>query len=751
MYNLSVKDKFIKYIGPKDSLANYSRSYKIVFLITFFELLDDQGMAKTIEVARDFKRFYENRKQIGLIPDSDVEPRVENIENSSVSQVLSMIKDNPYKVINDKGFVNLKTIDDVEYFCLDRDLHMELEPTDRKNIIEILKDKLDLYYSKIDNGTNTINNPVLYKNLIEKFMKSYVSLRTSTPFGKNPIGEILTNKLPKIIAGFNFIDKDIHVVKGSYGNGNWTHTPWLAVFDKRITQTAQEGVYIVYIFSSDMTKVYLTLNQGCTKLKNASGKKEAIKVMQSISNDVRHKINVIDFSKDNNLYIGHELYEKGSIFYKAYDIEHIPEDAQLISDLKRMMDIYQEYYQKIFNNLSETEHEEINIIKMPPVLNAEFNVKEEVERISSYIISKGFTYEDDLIMNFYLALKSKPFVILAGTSGTGKSKLARLFAEAVGATSENGRFKLIAVRPDWSDSTDLLGYRDLNGKFNRGVLTDVILRANDTPEEPFFVCLDEMNLARVEYYLSDVLSIMESRKWSSDRIVTDTLISKEHLENSDKDAKKEVKDIIIPDNFYIIGTVNMDETTFPFSKKVLDRANTIEFSYVDLEIRVEKADEQQHVALHNSFLRSEYLLLEDCMEYEEKLNETISILKEINNVLQPANLHFGYRVRDEICFYIIYNHMYDLLPFNQAMDKAILQKILPRIQGSSISIKRLLVNLFKICINNSSQLFSYETSSVNEEMFIYMKENSISFNKSAEKIAFMMRRFEEDGFTSYWL
>jgi len=196
----------------------------------------------------------------------------------------------------------------------------------------------------------------------------------------------------------------------------------------------------------------------------------------------------------------------------------------------------------------------------------------------------------------------------------------------------------------------------------------------------------------------------------------------------------------------------MDETTFPFSKKVLDRANTIEFSYVDLDITPDKLNEQQSVTLHNTFLRSDYLMLEDCMKYEEKLNETISIMKEINEVLYKSNLHFGYRIRDEICFYIIYNHVYGLLSFNEAMDNGILQKILPRIQGSSMSIKRLLTDTFKICINDSSQKLSYDNACVNEDMFKYLKTmNNVPYKKSAEKVAFMMRRFEEDGFTSYWL
>jgi len=213
-----------------------------------------------------------------------------------------------------------------------------------------------------------------------------------------------------------------------------------------------------------------------------------------------------------------------------------------------------------------------------------------------------------------------------------------------------------------------------------------------------------------------------------------------------------MKDIMIPENLYIIGTVNMDETTFPFSKKVLDRANTIEFSYVDLDIKVERIDKQEPVILHNGFLRSEYLILEDCMKYEEQIIETISILKEVNKQLQSANLHFGYRIRDEICFYVIYNQIYNLLPYNEAMDNCILQKILPRIQGSSSSIKKSLISMFKICINNFSQILSYESAEVSEEMFEYIKQHpNIPYKKSAEKIAFMMRRFEEDGFTSYWL
>ena len=142
-------------------------------------------------------------------------------------------------------------------------------------------------------------------------------------------------------------------------------------------------------------------------------------------------------------------------------------------------------------------------------------VVERVSYIKSYIESRGFHFPKDLIENFYLSLKTKPFVILAGVSGTGKTKLVKLFAEALGATSANHQFNLIPVRPDWSDPSDLLGYKDLTGAFRPGQLAEVLVEASkaDNRNKPYFICLDEMNLARVEHYFSDLLSVIETQEW----------------------------------------------------------------------------------------------------------------------------------------------------------------------------------------------------------------------------------------------
>ncbi|PHO08502.1 ATPase [Thermoanaerobacterium thermosaccharolyticum] len=572
------------------------------------------------------------------------------------------------------------------------------------------------------------------KQLFEEVMNNYIVAKNSQPFKGNRMGEILRNEIPNAIQKFSFIGGDF-IVKGSCGQGNWAEIPWVAIMHKSVTKTTMEGVYIVYLFSSDMKRLYITLNQGCTKLKDEYGKAKAIEKMMSIATSIRDKLNPKSWKTDDNISIGNEFYEKGMIFYKLYEKDNIPSDEVLKSDLNDLINIYIDYILSTRNSREESTQNEH--------MENTYNIKEEITNIKNYIRSRGFLYDDNLIENYYLSLKTKPFLILAGISGTGKSKLARLFAEAIGATAENGRFKLVPVRPDWSDSTDLLGYKDLNGRFHPGVLTTFVKDAMENPQKPYFFVLDEMNLARVEYYFSDVLSIIESRNKVNKTIVSDSLLNRELLDSA---SFSDYGDIYIPDNLYFIGTVNMDETTFPFSKKVLDRANVIELSDVDLGYAFEDVEEVLPKTLNNDFLRSDFLTLKDCAVYDDIVYKTISILKEINNVL--GYYRFGYRVRDEICFYTIYNSIYGLMYFDDAMDYEILQKILPRINGSSISIKKMLIELFKICSGNLENRFEYE-SDVSEKMFEEI--SNAKYRKSCEKIAFMTRRYEEDGFTSYWL
>lgn len=403
------------------------------------------------------------------------------------------------------------------------------------------------------------------------------------------------------------------------------------------------------------------------------------------------------------------------------------------------------YIYKLREELSEA-LDRIDLSRIPLYAHnkedASMTDKQKIERIKKYIAWKGFSYADGLIENFYLSLKSKPFVILAGTSGTGKTRLVKLFAEAISA-----EYKMVPVRPDWSDSSDLFGHVNLNGEFVPGAILEFISAADKSREKPFILCLDEMNLARVEYYLSDFLSVIETREINNGVIGSAPLMPLEKY-GSDSVAQNKYGELGFPQNLYIVGTVNMDETTFPFSKKVLDRANTIEFSYVDLIPDNTVIEAESPLDLDNEFLVSEYLFLAQCQN--SLVNDVCASLQKINEVLKNANAHVGYRVRDEIVFYMLNNKKTGLLSDNAALDNEIMQKILPRIQGSSSSVKDMLCELFKIFAGDYE---GYQTQSDDtaSKMMRKIRESGAIYPHSAEKVAFMVRRFEEDGFTSYWL
>lgn len=405
---------------------------------------------------------------------------------------------------------------------------------------------------------------------------------------------------------------------------------------------------------------------------------------------------------------------------------------------------------------------------------SEFNINKVIEYIYDFIKNEGFSYDKKLIKNLYISLKTKPFVILSGISGTGKSKIVELFAKALGATSENKRFNLIPVKPDWSDGTELLGFRNIEGKFNVGIITDICYRAMLNPTISYFICLDEMNLARVEYYFSDILSLMETRRINEDEeIVTNYLLKRESIGN-DNDAISKYGDVYIPQNVYIVGTVNMDETTFPFSKKVLDRANTIEFNNVDLNYSFDDIFTENNIEIknyHNDLLKSEFLKIKDCIAYKDSAKDVIDNLISINNILEKYNYHFGYRVRDEILFYMIYAKKDNLFKFEEALDICIVQKILPKISGSSNDVKDVLIDLFEKLnsgykFDNREYIEDDQLKKLENEIIkisskshnaqsgnmieIGDKKFECIYKLSSTKLVYMLRRFIRDGFTTFW-
>ncbi len=331
----------------------------------------------------------------------------------------------------------------------------ELSSADIQYLKDLVGEKLQHYFSKIQ---DTYKHDCM-REMVCKVLNDYVPAK-SQQFAGHTLGTYFRNDIPNIIYQTGIVNSQEYLITGSVGQGQWATVPWICIFDRKITTTATKGVYIVYLLSRDGESLYLTFNQGCTDIRRSHTKRETIKLMHENTEAIRSKIDPREFVANGSVNLGSnlpelaELYQEGIIFYKKYKKENLPGEEELRKDLVEMMEIYQEYAEKAQNTVSAGEelvHTTDGGESEMPLTN-----KETLNLIKEYIDASGFSYEDALVENFYLSLKSKPFVILSGTSGTGKTKLVKLFSEAIGA-----EYKLVPVRPDWSDSSDLFGHVDL--------------------------------------------------------------------------------------------------------------------------------------------------------------------------------------------------------------------------------------------------------------------------------------------------
>lgn len=368
---------------------------------------------------------------------------------------------------------------------------------------------------------------------------------------------------------------------------------------------------------------------------------------------------------------------------------------------------------------------------------------------------------------YITAIKSKPFLLLAGISGTGKSRIVRELAKACRDEVLNAygaqkpkNFQMVQVRPNWHDSSDLIGYVSrVSGKaeFVAGEFLKFIAKAWEDTETPYFLCLDEMNLAPVEQYFAEYLSVIESRKSQEDgTVTTDAILEKADEEwyfnltaslTSNEDIRKQFNEegICIPQNLIVVGTVNMDETTFSFSRKVLDRAMTIEMNEVDLYGGL--TDRNEHIGKLGKAELIGYAVegVDVYAANKDVCEMVLKYLEAVNEVLEGTPFKVAYRTRNDFLLYVVNN-----LPYNKgendeelpqgyvvarALDEITSMKILSRIEGDDTKVSDELLDNLSKAIEDGLKTVSGEENIV----------KSISLAKLKEMKAKLV-----SGYTSFW-
>lgn len=402
------------------------------------------------------------------------------------------------------------------------------------------------------------------------------------------------------------------------------------------------------------------------------------------------------------------------------------------------------------------------------------NIKAFITFVKELKTVKFSTITSSKYLPYIAALRTKPFMLLAGISGTGKSRIVRKLAQASiiedvqklydPKSIENGfkrwelhkpaNFELVQVKPNWHNSLEVVGYKSNIGgaHYEFTPFVEFVVRAWKHQDVPFFLCLDEMNLAPVEQYFAEFLSAIESRSIENDEYETDPII-KPFIDFGDEvcrqmidhllgkvDASKVIPDSIeaklverfktkgltLPKNLFVLGTVNMDETTFSFSRKVLDRAMSIVMNDVEYD-KFFRGETENDMAEFDD--RTKELLIERPirgLEAEENGAELVEqYLTAINEKLNNTPFKLGYRAANEALLYVSAAHHFDSsVDVNSALDEFTLMKILSRIEGDKRSIGNLLQELQQV---------------INE-----------SYPASNKKLVQMAETLQDKQFVSYW-
>ena len=537
------------------------------------------------------------------------------------------------------------------------------------------------------------------------------------------------NKLPQYYEGLT--------VKASVGMGVATEIPWISFTG--YNQKTSNGIYPVILFYHEKKTLIVAFGISATNKPVESWPLKGVKTLDQYF--IEQNIPQTKLEKKYNASFVHSVFPvhvaNNKVNESVFNVDNV------IDSLSKVCNIYKNHFEGK-NTADIKEKPSCKEVSLYTQEKIEEKQTFKIANIINYINETGLLYSPSLIKRFAFSLMAKRFLILSGLAGSGKTQLALAFAKALVEDKEK-QMCMVSVGADWTNREPLLGYPNAlkAGEYikpENGVL-DLLIEANKpcNATKPFFLILDEMNMSYVERYFADFLSAMESHEpialWKD---------CNNECESCECDVPERIG---LPNNLFIIGTINVDETTYMFSPKVLDRANVIEFK-ISIDEMTEFLDGIRQVDCSSicskaAEMGADFVKLANYKDFDN-VEVTTDTLKAFFTELKSVNAEFGYRSATEIFRFISQAHKNDdtaeKMSKEEILDAAILQKLLPKLHGSRKKLEPALKGLWKLCFDPSIK----DTMQIARENI-----DKAIYKESADKIFRMYESAYANGFTSF--
>jgi 5-methylcytosine-specific restriction protein B len=588
----------------------------------------------------------------------------------------------------------------------------------------------------------TKNREFSLQQALQRVLGEYAGARRES-YDNHPLAQFIRQGIPTGLKTWPACAADRYIVDASAGQGQWVRIPWIAVMDRRITTTVQEGLYVVYLFADDLRRVYLALHQGVTRVRKEHGARAGRGMLVATRDRLRAalKPRFADWETlrwDNDLNLGASalgrIYRDAAIAYLEYPGDRVPDDNALEDDLTHVLNVYEvasglwsQDGRRSSPSAERAAEERPTYGRVPFTLDAAMEVMKQ----------RGYRIHPRDLANVLLCLTVRPFVIFSGRSGTGKTSLARLIAELFGWP-----YYMAAVSPAWADPSDLLGFVSPLAPTRRvpGALEELLTGTADDA----VLCLDEFNVAKVEHYFSDFLSAMDGAPtgfWA--RIPA--------LERLNREAQETSPRLRVPAHLKVIATMNFDDSVQSVTPRVLDRANVVEFDVpgadalmVERRLRWDGVDGQP------------VLQWPPVTEPASLPPEWAERLRGIWLALRGSRAQFGHRVAQEMTEYAALGLSLgsvfgpdESTRLDALLDRQLVQRVLPKLQGTGQqrdvdALMRLLHRL-----TAADPLSSPDTVSEHRRILDEAR-NQNRFPLTAAKVEQLVTSYTEDGYAAFW-